>query len=523
MLLGNKKIASFAIHHPYRTSFFLGVILLSSLPPIHFFIGLPIAISGFLWLLSHLKTTKSSWLLGWWFGFGFFVSGLYWFAHALMTEPDRFAWLIPFAVLGIPAVLAGYFSLMSYLLFKMKLSKVNAVIFMALLWGLLEYFRGILLSGFPWNALGYCWLFSDHLSQLASIIGVYGLSVLAVFVGGIPFLLSSQSMRGKRNTIVLLIIGFLLSYYWGEKRIDTTPLQVDLKDKTVRIVQGNISQSHKWDPYKRLKHFDIYQTLSKRESKSPIDYLVWPETAFPFLLETEPVASLLLKRLIPKDTLLITGGLERSNHKTAPQLWNVLYVVNSDALIIDRYRKHHLVPFGEYVPFRHWLPLSKITQGTIDFSRGTGPKTMPLNDSYFFSPLICYEVIFSNHVKNQEHLPTLLINVTNDAWFGVSLGPYQHLAMAKMRSIEEGLPLIRAANTGISAVFDAFGQEIAKTTLNQKTVLDVNLPKPLINQTFFSRYGYKPFHLISGFLVFFYGVISVRFKRSNIQTGKSTP
>jgi len=218
--------------------------------------------------------------------------------------------------------------------------------------------------------------------------------------------------------------------------------------------------------------------------------VIWPETAVPYYLSDSSELRVALSKLVPPDGLLISGALRRSVDSTnRPQLWNSLHALAPDASLVATYDKHHLVPFGEYVPLRNVLGLSKLVHGDVDYSSGPGPRTLLLPGLPPMSPLICYEGIFPGDVIDSANRPEWLLNVTNDGWFGNTAGPYQHFQAARLRAIEEGLPLVRAANTGISAVVDAHGRIVGKLALGTEGVLDAALPKALDYLTPYARVG----------------------------------
>jgi apolipoprotein N-acyltransferase len=266
----------------------------------------------------------------------------------------------------------------------------------------------------------------------------------------------------------------------------------DQEGVRLRLVQANIDQHHKWDPDLRADSFRRHLSLS---GSAPADnapaptLVIWPETASAYVLDEDPVARELIAEATPKGGHLLTG-FNRFDFENEPKrAWNSLGVLNDKGDIEAIYDKHRLVPFGEFLPWRAVLSrigLKKITDGSIDFQPGDGPASLAIGAIPAFSPLICYEAIFTGDVAPRDQRPAWLLNVTNDAWFGKSSGPYQHLAMARMRAIEEGLPLVRSANTGISAVIDPLGRVRAKLDLGTTGVLDQPLPKALKQPTFYA-------------------------------------
>jgi apolipoprotein N-acyltransferase len=261
----------------------------------------------------------------------------------------------------------------------------------------------------------------------------------------------------------------------------------------LRLVQGDIAQTLKWQPEQRARWFRRYLELSARPADH-IKAIIWPESATPYPLDREPEARRLIARVVPPGGLLLTGSARFDLESKPPRAWNSLFALDDTGRILAVYDKHELVPFGEFLPFRTVLGrlgLEKLTQGSIDFQPGPGRVTLTLPGLPPFSPLICYEAIFPGRVVDPHARPDWLLNVTNDAWFGRSSGPYQHLAMARFRAIEEGLPLVRAANTGISVVVDPYGRVQARLDLDVTGVLDAALPAPLPEPPF-ARLGLWP-------------------------------
>jgi apolipoprotein N-acyltransferase len=261
----------------------------------------------------------------------------------------------------------------------------------------------------------------------------------------------------------------------------------------LRLVQGNVAQHHKWQPELRAQWFRRHLDLSAQGADG-VQAVIWPESATPYAIDQEPEVRRLIGQVVPPGGLLLTGG-ERFDFDSAPaRAWNSLFVLDPGGTVVTRYDKRDLVPFGEFLPARGLLGrlgLQKVTGGSVDFQPGPGRQTIALPGLPPFSPLICYEAIFPGGVVEPGARPAWLLNVTNDAWFGRSSGPYQHLAMARLRAVEEGLPLVRAANTGISAVVDPWGRIAARLDLGVTGVLDAALPAPLAAPPPFARLGLR--------------------------------
>ena len=438
--------------------------------------------------LTKLRTIRESLFAGWWFGFGHHLAGLYWIANSLLVDAPRFAWLIPFAVSLIPAVLAVYIAV-SALVFKLILRASGAslaVLFFSLAWLASGWIRGHYTLPFPWNLLGYSYSGSINIMQAAHLVGTYGLSLLAVFTCSLPYLLITPLTRRERiKTLPLIITGILLlsaAYAYGWQRITLTRIEFD--DSTLlTLVQPNIKQSMKWDPAQLDKNLQTLAGLSNSvDGNRETNIVIWPESAFP-----EPVSGvddlpLAVAEVLQKNTYLIAGGVRKQESTNATHYWNSIFTISSEAgsvKIAAVYDKFQLVPFGEYIPLRSLLPawVSKITGGGGDFLKGTGTKTITVPGTPPFSPMNCYEIIFPGQVIDRSNRPQWILNITNDAWFGDSSGPRQHLAMARFRAVEEGLPVVRVANTGITALIDPFGRILNSIPLNQQRAIQVSLPK----------------------------------------------
>jgi apolipoprotein N-acyltransferase len=481
------------------TAFLAGFLAAAALPPVYILPALLISFPVLLWLISASASWKQAFGAGWWFGFGYFVAGLYWIGFSLLVGAAQFAWLYPFAVLCIPAALALYTGLAAVLV-RLAPQGAASVIALASVWTLIEWVRGVLFTGFPWNSIGIVWNASDATMQFAAIAGMYGLSFLTVFVAASPGVLAYDN--GRKGITLPIVAGVIVCLLWagGALRLSNAKSEM-VAGVTLRIVQPNIGQALKWHPDYRDRHLATYLRLSKAPSDRPITHVIWPESAVPFLIAADPGRRRLMASAVANGGLLITGAIRSSAGISQPRrLWNSLYAINSSAEIVETYDKFHLVPFGEYVPFRRWIGLNKVTAGPTDFSAGSGPKTLRLAGLPPFSPLICYEIIFPSTVTDAQSNARWLLNVTNDAWFGKSSGPHQHFAMARLRAVEQGLPLVRAANTGISGVTDAYGRVSKQLDLDEQGVIDVGLPQSLPGKTVFSQVGSWPVLIVSTLL-----------------------
>jgi apolipoprotein N-acyltransferase len=454
-------------------------------------------------------------IAGWWFGLGYFVPGLYWIGYAFLVDASTFAWLMPFAVLGLPAYLA-LFTAFGFALARLIWTRgASRVIALAASLTIGEWLRGHLLTGFPWNAFGYALSEPLALAQTASLIGLWGLTFLSVAIFASPAVLIDGSSRGRKPWIApVMALSLLVAMgIFGSIRLKLQPTSMVANVK-LRIMQPNLQQDVKFNYSAKAEVMQKYLTLSDRASGPQstgvrdAGILIWPESAFPFFLTREADAMAQVADLLPKGTVLITGSVRAPDLPPGTritQAYNSIYVIDHDGSVLSIYDKLHLVPFGEYLPLQDWMErlgfiaLTKVQGGFIP---GTRRRTMEIPNAPRALPLICYEVIFPGDVAAHGDRPGWIVNLTNDGWFGISTGPYQHLQQARLRAIEEGLPVVRAANTGISAVIDPVGRVTARLGLGIEGVLDASLPSA-IAPTVYARVGDIPAAIITAVALLF--------------------
>ncbi|MGI9509877.1 MAG: apolipoprotein N-acyltransferase [Geminicoccaceae bacterium] len=482
-----------ALRRSLTASLIAGALVALALPPLHLLPGL-LGFALWLCLLNGAGHWRRAFLLGWGFGLGYFVVGLYWIAIAFFTDAEKFGALALPAVLLLCAVMA-VFPAIAALIFGLLRPRhpVSQALVLAIAWIIGEWLRAHFLWGFPWNQIGYVWTAVPPVSQLAAYAGVYGLSLVTVLASSLWLTLMLESGRGRwlGPGLSLLVVGLLFA--GGSFRLAGGDVG-ELPDIRLRLVQANIAQHHKWDPELRAESFRRHLDLSATppaEGESPPTHVIWPETASAYVLDEDAIAREVIAEVTPPGGHLITGFNRFDLVNEPKRAWNSLAALNDKGEIEALYDKHRLVPFGEFLPWRPFLSkigLNKITDGSIDFQPGEGPVALEVGGLPAFSPLICYEAIFTSEVVPDDRRPAWLLNVTNDAWFGKSSGPYQHLAMARMRAIEEGLPLVRSANTGISAVIDPFGRVTARLGLGETGVVDAALPSALESPTLYAKW-----------------------------------
>ncbi len=489
-----------------------GSILALALAPIFFLPALFVSFPILVWLLDgvtepgpgdrRLGIYIQAFGIGWAFGFGYFLAGLYWVGFAFLVDAADFAWMLPFVAVALPgglAIFIGLATVIARALAGLDGSRgAGRCLVLAASWTAIEAARGTILTGFAWNRVGQAMAGSDALLQGAAFVGDLGLTFFLVAIASAPATLADREghLRGWRSSAVALVA---LGALWvaGDYRLSQAKND-NVEGVRLRIVQPSISQKEKWVPANRSRIIADYLELSDAATSPQsmgiegVTYLVWPETALPLLLQSEPGVIAAIAALLPADTILLTGGV-----RTAPRpgggrdVFNSVLAFDGEGRLLDQYDKQRLVPFGEYLPFQDVLErwgIGQLTRLPGGFSAGTGKRVMNLGGGPAFAPLICYEIIFSGNVApaEGEQTPSWILNLTNDAWFGDSAGPYQHLAQARFRAVEEGIPVIRAANTGISVVVDPFGRIVDQIELNQRGVLDANLPKS-IDETIYRK------------------------------------
>jgi apolipoprotein N-acyltransferase len=483
-----QDVAALSGWRRYGLAFVLGVAAAATMPPLDLAPLLMVAFPGLLWLDEGSATPGASFRLGWVFGFGFFLAGLYWIAAAMFVDISRFWWLVPFAAAGLPAGFAVYVGLAllatAYLARSARLSPVKKVFAFAIAWSAAEWARGHAFTGLPWNLIGYAWSggFPGGIAVLqgAAVVGIYGMSFVTVLAASLLALLGSPlpdpspALRRWAPAIAAALL-ILVPAVGGAIRLATTT--TTMTGTWLRLVQPSIPQTLKWDPAAARDNFRRLLDLSAAPTTHPLKAVLWPEAATQYLFERNDPARQAIATVAPEDGYVIAGAL-RANPPPASveKIWNSIEAFNHHGDIVAHYDKAHLVPFGEYVPLRGLLPVTKVTAGTIDFSAGAGPKTIALRGLASFGPQVCYEAIFPGAVVDEVDRPTWMLNLTNDAWYGRSSGPYQHFAIARTRAIEEGLPLVRVANNGISGVVDPEGRVLERTDLDAVGYVDAELP-----------------------------------------------
>ena len=439
-------------------------------------------------------------IAGWWFGFGYFLAGLYWIGFAFLVDADKFAWLLPIAVVALPAGMALYTAFGLALARLLWTRGAPRVLTLAATLTAAEWLRGHVVSGFPWNAFGYALTGPLVLAQASALIGLWGMTFLAVAIFASPAVLADHPGDSPRRFLApAASVAILLALAgYGAIRLAQHPTSF-VSGVRLRIMQPNLTQDERFNYGAKQRVMQRYLALSDRATGpqtsgvKDVTHLIWPESAFPFYLAREADALAQIAALLARHTVLITGAVRAAAMAPsgAVRAYNSVYVIDRDGSIAGIYDKVHLVPFGEYLPFTDFLEslgLISLTKMPGGFLEGDRRRLMTVPGAPSMLPLICYEVIFPDAAVPRGERPGWLLNLTNDGWFGISTGPHQHFQQARVLAIAEGLPLVRAANTGISAVVDPLGRIIKELPLGTEGVLDSGLPQP-IAPTPYARIG----------------------------------
>jgi apolipoprotein N-acyltransferase len=489
-------------------AFLAGAIGATAMPPLHFAGGLVIAMTFAVllidgaWLQEPMcwrRRFRRNLATGWLFGFGYFLAGLWWLGAAFLVEAERFALLMPLGVVGLPALLAAFPALAFAAAGLIWSTKSRRILALAAAFGVIEWLRGMAFTGFPWNPPGLAFAAGPPFDQIVSVMGIHGLNLVAVLIGAAPaVLLDDRACQGRVAmpglALALLagmaIFGLLRLHGASDSRLENTLL---------RIMQPDLQQDQRFRPEFRESVLDLYLATSapaggRLRPLAEVSHLFWPESAFPFILQRDPAALRRLADFLPGRTRLVTGAA-----RLDPQLpgenrlrfYNSILALNSEAEIDDVYDKSHLVPFGEYLPAEHVLRALGLRQFIAvpgGFTAGRTRRTLSIPGLPPVVALICYEAIFPRHAFSRGDRAGLIVNVTNDAWFGQTPGPHQHFALARLRAIEQGIPMIRAANSGISAIIDPFGRSLVQLPLGQRGAIESRLPVAL-SDTIYASFG----------------------------------
>lgn len=454
------------------------------------------------------KPVRKAAFLGWCFGFGQFVVGLHWIGFAFMVDAADHAWQLPFVAVLFPGGLALFVAAATAVSARFWRAGEGRIFLFALCYGLAEWLRGHVLTGFPWNIAGYGWGASLAVLQSTSVFGVYTLSLLTALLGASlaePF---GATLRWRLPAVLCGV--FAAFWVGGAWRLAAHGPAV-VPDVTVRLVQPDIPQTEKYRRDLIPRNWERLTALSSRPARIRPRVVVWPEAAPPFLLTYSPQAMEWVAALNARGTLLMTGAIRaEADAEGDATLFNSFYIF-SHGHAVATYDKFHLVPFGEYLPYEQTLEalgIKKLTGIAGSFGMGDGPHTFFAAGTPSVGPLICYEILFPGEVTGRQR-PDWFVNVTDDSWFGPWAGPRQHLLVAQVRAIEEGVPVARAANSGISAMIDPLGRIRARTEMNTQGVLDAELPAKIV-PTPFARFQSIWYWLVAGLFLVLSCILSGR-------------
>ncbi len=467
-------------------AFAAGAVSALAFAPLYFWPLLFLTFPVLLWLIDGAMMRSRSWRAAfwtaWWFGFGYFLFGLHWIGYAFVVDADRHAWLLPFVVLLFPGGLALFFGGAGAVAGLRWSNDVHRAGLLAGSLGAFEWLRGHMFTGFPWNLPGYVWAGSAEMIQSSSVYGIYGLSLVTLFCVLLPACFFNADGTGSSRRWWLLASPLLLAglCLFGLERLPDRPAPV-MENLSLRLVQPDIPQSEKWQRELMERNWKSLVDLTRSQGLETRNVVIWPEAAPPFFMLSTEGALEAAGVLLPDQTVLITGT-QRMEPGSPNRYYNSLAVISGSGQVLGVYDKAHLVPFGEYLPYLNLLGslgISQLAGANGGFSQGPGVRTLDSAGVPKFGPLICYEAIFPAEVVQAGARPLWLVNVTDDSWFGPWAGPFQHLGIARVRAVEEGLSIARAANTGISAIIDPYGRITAKLDLNKSGVVDGSIAKPL--------------------------------------------
>ncbi|KUJ80373.1 acyltransferase [Ruegeria marisrubri] len=483
-----KPIAGWPLRFRAAMAALLGVVAALGLAPYGLWVATLISLTLLAGLFLSAETRRRAAWVGWAYGTGYFGHALIWIVEPFLVDAERYAWMAPFALVFIAGGLALFWAFAFWLARRPGWRAAPQAWLLALALSLVEMARGYVLTGFPWAGLAQVWV-ETPVAQLLSLVGPYGLGALTLAIT-LPIGAGLVAGRGWRRLPLLVapvILFSVLALGWAASRP-----HVSLSGKTVRLVQPNAPQHQKWDPAFAPIFFGRQIELTAAEPRP--DLIVWPETSVPVWLDNAGLYFEVIADAAQGAPVVL--GIQRS---AGSRIYNSLVYLDSEGRPAGLYDKHHLVPFGEYVPFGDVMArfgiygfAATVGQG---FSAGPGAAVLKLEGLGLALPLICYEAVFPQDVRAAPERPALLLQITNDAWFGTRAGPYQHLAQAQMRAIEQGVPMVRSANTGISAVIDPHGRITSSIALGQAGYVDADLPNPL-PPTVYARLGDFPVLLV---------------------------
>ncbi|RZI46363.1 apolipoprotein N-acyltransferase [Rickettsiales endosymbiont of Peranema trichophorum] len=495
----------------FAVAFCAGALLTIAFSPFDFILALPFAFIILLVLLDNVQ--RSKFWTGFCFGYGHFLTSLYWITYSILDHFREFLWVIPFVLVLLPFCMSLFIGIVAVLADRFKQHRVLYVISFATIWVIGEIIRSYLVLPFPWNLLGYTASSSIYLAQIASIVGVHFLSwIMCIF---------ATSIYSKNKTFISCTLVALISIYcYGYWRVNNQNVLKVLPYKIYAVQPNFKGTSDVAQKYNNLRQLlNLSQTALTNDpimgdfSKKSADIIVWPEAALPFGVYDNSDLYLALATILPKNGYLITGVDRIEATSDTMKFYNSIIVLNNIGDIKGVYDKRILVPFGEYIPFRHVLPnlIQKVVPGLADFSHGNKTETLTIGDtigdaSLKVLPLVCYESIFPYLISSYDLKDVaLLLNLTNNNWFGESMGPHHHFMMTRMRAIEFGISTLIVSNTGPSAMIDPMGRLVQTTEINSQATFLSQIPTPSLS--FYAQCKYCPLYLL---VVIVFGMLMSR-------------
>lgn len=465
-----------------------------------------VALAALMALVARSTSARAGFWAGWLAGTAHFALCLAWIVEPFLIEPERHGWMAPFALVFMAGGLALFWAVAAGLATASVRAPVARVWAFAGAFVAFEAVRGYIFTGFPWALSGHIWI-GTPMDQSAALGGALMLSAWAL---GLAAALATAALRAAAGRILRAgvvagagVLALASAWGWGAARLaQPVPLGTGVP---IRLVQANVPQHLKWQPDLVMEFFNRHLDLSAAPGETVPQLVIWPESAAPFLLND---AGSGLRMIAEAAQAPVVFGVDRRarTEDGLVQYFNSLAMIDTEGQIMAQYDKHHLVPFGEYVPLVAYLPgdwrglAARVLSG---YAPGPGPRVIDLGAAGRVVPLICYEAVFARSLHTEER-PDWILQITNDAWFGTRSGPFQHLAQAQLRAVETGLPLVRVANTGVTAVIDPMGRIVASLGLGERGFLDSTVPGALV-PTLYAQVGDGPWTIGLSILVLWLG------------------
>ncbi len=483
----------------YGVALMAGLLASLSVAPVHGWPVLLVSLSVLVFLVDATRhatrPVMDGALIGWLFGVGLCLPAYTWVANPFYVEAEKYAFLAPVAMFGMAALMALFVCFSIAVATRFWAHNWTRAVVLGAAWSAGELLRGYILTGFPWNLIVYSWTDQLAFVQLASVVGPYGLGLIFVVLCALPAVAIKPFADGtppSATTPVLdrqpvrvlgaVIGGFVFVFAFGVLRVPMATPVADPDRTIVRVINPNVEQRLKFLPNGETRLFEQAVGLGQTAADSSVDIIVWPEATTSFDLSSSPVAMQYIGDMLGEDQVLLAGSSRVVfDPVDRRRFHNSLQVYDTNGALKDIYDKSHLVPFGEYVPikwFFNTIGFEQLTRARGALTPGEGLRTLALEGAPSFSPLICYEAIFPGHVVGDRR-PDFLLNVSDDSWFGKAWGPRQHFVSARMRTIEEGLPMVRSANQGVTAVIDPYGRIVRKLEPDEEGGITEAVPRPL--------------------------------------------